>query len=52
MNDVLVKSREELSHLDDLKETFPTLRQYQMKLNPSKCAFGVALGEFLGFMVS
>ena len=23
-----------------------------MKLNPSKCAFGVALGKFLGFMVS
>ena len=28
------------------------LRQYQMKLNPSKCAFGVAWGKFLGFMVS
>ena len=23
-----------------------------MKLNPSKCAFGVLLGKFLGFMVS
>ena len=23
-----------------------------MKLNPSKCAFGVASREFLGFMVS
>ena len=23
-----------------------------MKLNPSKCAFGVASGKFLGFMVS
>ena len=23
-----------------------------MKLNPSKCAFGVSLGKFLGFMVS
>ena len=38
--------------MDDLKETFATLRQYQMKLNPSKCAFGVATGKFLGFMVS
>ena len=38
--------------MDDLKETFATLRQYQMKLNPSKCAFGVASGKFLGFMVS
>ena len=50
VDDMLVKSREELAHLDDLKETFATLTQYQMKLNPSKCAFGVALGKFLGFM--
>jgi len=38
--------------LYDLQETFDTLRRYKMKLNPSKCAFGVALGKFLGFMVS
>ena len=25
--------------------------QYNMKLNPSKCAFGVSSGKFLGFMV-
>ena len=31
---------------------FTTLRRYQMKLNPSKCTFEVALGTFLGFMVS
>ena len=52
VDDMLVKSKEGLAHLDDLKETFATLRQYQMKLNPSKCAFGVASGKFLGFMVS
>ena len=49
---MLVKSKKEEDHLDDLKETFNTLRQYSMKLNPSKCAFGVSLGKFLGFMVS
>ena len=43
VDDMLVKSKEELAHLDDLKETFKTLKQYQMKLNPSKCVFGVAL---------
>ena len=37
VDDILVKSKEELAHLDDLKETFATLKQYQMKLNPSKC---------------
>ena len=52
VDDMLFKSKEELTHLDDLRETFATLRQYQMKLNPSKCAFGVASGKFLGFMVS
>ena len=52
VDDMLVKSKEELEHLDDLRETFATLKQYQMKLNPSKCVFGVASGKFLGFMVS
>ena len=52
VDDMLVKSREEIAHLDDLKEMFATLRQYQMKLNPSKCTFGVSSGKFLGFMVS
>ena len=52
MDDMLVKSKEELAHLDDLRETFTTLKQYQLKLNPGKCVFRVALGKFLGFMVS
>ena len=36
VDDMLVKSREEEDHLDDLKETFNTLRQYSMKLNRSE----------------
>ena len=52
VDDMLVKSKEDLAHLDDLKEMFTTLKQYQMRLNPSKCVFGVASGKFLGFMVS
>ena len=52
VDDMLVKSKEEEDHLDDLKETFNTLRQYSMKLNPSKCAFGVSSGKFLSFIVS
>ena len=52
VDDMLVKSREEEDHLDDLRETFNTFRQYNMKLNPSKCAFGVSSGKFLGFIVS
>ena len=49
---MLVKSLEEENHLEDLQEPFDTLRRYNMKLNPSKCAFGVSSGKFLGFMVS
>ena len=52
VDDMLVKSRREEDHLEDLKETFNTLRSYNMKLNPGKCAFGVTAGKFLGFMVS
>ena len=51
VDDMLVKSRKEDNHLDDLRETFETLRSYNMKLNPSKCAFGVTAGKFLRFMV-
>ena len=49
---VLVKSQREEDHLEDLRETFDTLRSYNMKLNPGKRAFEVTMGKFLGFMVS
>ena len=52
VDDMLVKSLDEEKHLDDLQETFDMLRQYNMKLNPSKCAFGVSSRKFLEFMVS
>uniref|UniRef100_A0A2N9IUL6 Uncharacterized protein n=1 Tax=Fagus sylvatica TaxID=28930 RepID=A0A2N9IUL6_FAGSY len=52
VDDMLVKTKDEVKHLEDLKETFRTLRRYRMKLNPNKCVFGVSSGKFLGFMVS
>ena len=52
VDDMLVKSLDEGKHLDDLQETFDTLRRDNMKLNPNKCTFGVVSGKFLGFMVS
>ena len=52
VDNMLVKSRREEDHLEDFRETFDTLRSYNMKLNPGKCAFGVTAGKFLGFMVS
>ena len=52
VDDMLVKSLDKKKHLDDLQEILDTLIRYNMKLNPSKCAFGASLGKFLGFMVS
>ena len=52
VDDMLVKSRREEDHLEDLRETFDTLCSYNMKLNPGKYAFRVMVGKFLGFMVS
>ena len=52
VDDMLVKSVREDDHLNDLLETFDTLRTYNMKLDPSKCTFGITAGKFLGFMVS
>ncbi|XP_043714488.1 uncharacterized protein LOC122662846 [Telopea speciosissima] len=52
VDDMLVKSLKAEHHLADLEEAFGVLRKNQMKLNPTKCAFGVTSGKFLGFMVS
>ncbi|KAK0605493.1 hypothetical protein LWI29_027475 [Acer saccharum] len=51
VDDMLTKSTTAEKHTEDLKETFDVLRKYQMKLNPSKCVFGVPSGKFLGFQV-
>ena len=52
MDDMLVKSKMSSNHVHDLSGMFDVLRQYDMKLNPSKCSFGVASGKFLGFIVN
>jgi hypothetical protein len=36
----------------NLEETFASLREYQWKLNPNKCIFGVPPGKLLGFIIS
>ena len=52
MDDMLVKGKFLMNHVIDLEETFIVLRKYKMKLNPTKCTFGVTSEKFLGFMVS
>ena len=52
IDDMLVKSKLHSDHVDHLQQTFDLLREYGMKLNPLKCAFGVSADRFLGFMVT
>ena len=52
IDDMLVMSKKRPDHTTHLQEAFDLLRAYDMKLNPLKCAFGVSVGRFLGFMVT
>ncbi|CAI9782263.1 unnamed protein product [Fraxinus pennsylvanica] len=50
IDDMLVKCLRSTDHIEHLRATFKVLREYRMKLNPLKCAFGIASGKFLGYM--
>ena len=52
IDDMLVKSTTAELHIAHLSEAFQILREYNMKLNPAKCAFGLSAGKFLGFIVN
>ena len=52
IDDMLVKSTTADLHIAHLSEAFQILRNYNMKLNPAKRAFGVSAGKFLGFIVN
>jgi hypothetical protein len=52
VDDVVVKTKESHSLIDDLTRTFTALNQYQWKLNPKKCIFGVSSGILLGNVIS
>jgi len=52
VDDMLVKSVHLTDHLEHLDKAFDLLRQYNVKLNPKKCTFGVASGKFLGSLVT
>ena len=52
IDDMLVKSTTAELHVPHLSEAFQILRNYNMKLNPAKCAFRVSARKFLGFIVN
>nr|ABA95996.1 retrotransposon protein, putative, unclassified [Oryza sativa Japonica Group] len=51
IDDVVVKSKEVEDHIADLRKVFERTRKYGLKMNPTKCAFGVLAGQFFGFLV-
>ena len=52
INDMVVKSKMVSEHLGDLRAIFEILRKYKLRLNDSKCSFGVGSSKFLGYMVT
>src|SRR5438132_7523531 len=52
VDDLVIKTRNQASLIDDLDETFRNLRRTCMMLNPEKCVFGVPAGKLLRFLVS
>ena len=52
VDDLVVKTRHLDTLLQDLAETFDSLRSTRMKLIPEKCLFGVPAGKLLSILVS
>jgi hypothetical protein len=52
VDDIIVKTRESNSLLENLAQVFDKLRATSTKLNPEKCVFGVSAGKLFGFLVS
>ena len=52
IDDMVVKSKRVSEHLGDLRAIFEILRNYKLRLNASKCSFGVGSGKCLGYMVT
>ena len=52
IDDMVVKRKMVSEHLGDLQAIFEVLRNYKLRLNASKCSFGVGSGKFLGYMVT
>ena len=46
IDDMVVKSKVVPKHIGDLGNIFEILRKYELRLNASKCSFGVGSGKF------
>ena len=51
VDDIVVKSKTRAGHFQILEQVFERCKKYKLHMNPMKCAFGVSIGKFLGFLV-
>ena len=52
IDDMVVKSKQEARHVEDLQGVFEVLQQHKLLLNADKCDFGVGAGKFLGYLIT
>ena len=52
IDNMVVKSKVVFEHMGDLRNTFEILKKHKLRLNASKCSYGVGSNKFLGFMVT
>ena len=52
IDDMVVKSKRVSEHVEDLEIIFAILREHKLRLNASKCSFGIGSRKFLGYMVT
>ena len=52
IGDMVVNSKLVFEHVMDLTSIFEILREHNLRLNASKCSFGVGSGQFLGYIVT
>jgi hypothetical protein len=51
IDDIVIKMTCFESHLANLRLVLERMRKCGLKIDPSKCAFGVSVGRFLRFIV-
>ena len=51
IDDLVVKSKQEGRHIEDLQGAFKVLWQHKLRLNAEKYAFSVRAGKFLGYLI-
>jgi len=48
---MIIKSKEREDHWQALRCFFERISQYKLRLNPSKCTFGITSGKLLGYLL-